>query len=239
MSDKFEAIIEALRKEANGNAFEKLFLEGDIAPYATTEDAERALCTMFASKTTKASEVDKLFQQSALYRPVLWKKYDYGKKLIRMVIAIALILYGLYMDSSMLTPMICLFIGCVMIANLNIGPRMLAKQVIKQMGNQFPHSHYVFNASEFKFHEEAEAVPYGKLIRLIEERQYFYLYVSEDSGYMVDKATITGSDVNGFKQFLTEKTGLKWERPASLLTFNLRSLLSKRKKKDTHPPTQK
>lgn len=86
MSDKFEAIIEALRKEANGNAFEKLFLEGDIAPYATTEDAERALCTMFASKTTKASEVDKLFQQSALYRPVLWKKDDYGKKLIQSVL---------------------------------------------------------------------------------------------------------------------------------------------------------
>lgn len=168
-----------------------------------------------------------------------YNTFHYGKKLIRMVIAIALILYGLYMDSSMLTPMICLFIGCVMIANLNIGPRMLAKQVIKQMGNQFPHSHYVFNASEFKFHEEAEAVPYGKLIRLIEERQYFYLYVSEDSGYMVDKATITGSDVNGFKQFLTEKTGLKWERPASLLTFNLRSLLSKRKRKDTPPSTLK
>ena len=40
-----------------------------------------------------------------------YNTFHYGKKLIRMVIAIALILYGLYMDSSMLTPMICLFIG--------------------------------------------------------------------------------------------------------------------------------
>lgn len=164
-----------------------------------------------------------------------YNTFQYGKKMIRFVIAIALILYGLYADPTMFTPMVALIIGCLMIANLNIGPRMLAKQLIKQMGGAFPHSRYVFNASEFRFHEEADPVPYRRLIRLIEERQYFYLYVSEDSGYMVDKATITGGDVQGFKQLLAEKTGLKWQRPNSLLTFNLRSLFPKWKKKDTNP----
>ena len=161
-----------------------------------------------------------------------YNTFQFGKKLVRYGIAIVLVLYGLYADTSMLTPMICLFIGCVMIANVNIGPRMLAKQIIKQMDGQFPHSRYAFNVSEFKFPEEAEAVPYHKLIRLVEERQYFYLYVSEDSGYMVDKSTVTGGDIQGFKQFLAEKTGLKWQRSNSLLTFNLRSLFSSEKKKN-------
>lgn len=86
MATKLDSVITALSNGANGNAFEKLFHEGDITSYASPEDAERALCTMLASKSNNANEIDILFQQSALYRPVLWKKDDYGKKLIQSVL---------------------------------------------------------------------------------------------------------------------------------------------------------
>ena len=79
----FDAIIESLRKGPNGNAFEKLFFDGDITSYPTPEDADRALCMMFASQATSEAHIDMLYQQSALYRPVFWKKDNYGIKLIQ------------------------------------------------------------------------------------------------------------------------------------------------------------
>lgn len=82
----FDAIIESLRKGPNGNAFEKLFFEGDITSYPTPEDADRALCMMFASQATSEAHIDTLYQQSALYRPVFWKKDNYGIKLIQSVL---------------------------------------------------------------------------------------------------------------------------------------------------------
>lgn len=86
MANNSETIIDSLRQGANGNNFEKLFFDGDFAAYATIQDAERALCTMFASKTSSAAQIDKLYQQSALYRPVHWKRDDYGEKLIQSVL---------------------------------------------------------------------------------------------------------------------------------------------------------
>lgn len=153
-----------------------------------------------------------------------YNTFQYGKKMIRFVIALVLIGYGLYGDKTLFMPMVCLFIGCVMVANLNQAPKSLAKALIRQMGGQFPESSYEFEKSAFRFHAEAEPVPYGKLIRLVEDRQYLYLYVSEDSGYMVDKASISGGTPAELKEFLSAGSGQKWTRPNSLLTFRLTSL---------------
>ena len=153
-----------------------------------------------------------------------YNTFQYGKKVIRFVIALILIGYGLYGDNTLFMPMVCLFIGCVMVANLNQAPKSLAKAVIRQMGGQFPESHYEFEKNAFRFHAEADPVPYQKLIRLVEDKQYLYLYVSEDSGYMVDKATISGGTLADLKEFLASGSGQKWTRPNSLLTFRLTSL---------------
>lgn len=164
-----------------------------------------------------------------------YNTFQYGRKLIRFVISLVLIAYGLYGDKTLFMPLVCLFVGCVMIANLNQAPKSLAKKVIAQMGGQFPQSAYRFESSSFSFHKETPAVPYSKLIRLIEDKQYFYLYVSEDSGYMVDRSTVSGDGAAGLKAFLAEKTGMKWFRPNSLLTFNLFSLFPKWKKRHKNP----
>ena len=60
------------------------------------------------------------------------------------------------------------------------------------MGGHFPKSDYCFYEKEFTFHDKEEPVPYKRLIRLIEDKQHLYLYVAEQSGYMVDKGTVTG-----------------------------------------------
>lgn len=150
--------------------------------------------------------------------------FQFHKKLIHAALAMGMILFGLYADSTMITPLIALFVGCVMLANLNAYPRMQAKQVLEMMGEEYPKSDYHFEADHFTFNEEAEAVAYSKLIRLVEDREYLYLYVSKQSAYMVDKKTISRGKDMELRDFLAIQTGLKWTRSANLLSFRIKDL---------------
>lgn len=154
--------------------------------------------------------------------------FQFGRKLLNTVIAFGLILFGLYADQSMFMPLIALFVGCILLANLNAVPRMRAREVLQQMGGKFPRSDYSFLEKGFKFYDKGELLPYSSLIRLVEDRQYLYLYVSEQSAYMVDKDTVTGGSVDDLKTFLKIETGLTWNRPASLLSFKLKDVFQKK-----------
>lgn len=164
--------------------------------------------------------------------------FQFHKKLIHMLIAFGLILFGLYADQSMFMPLIALFVGCVMLANINAYPKAQANEVLKMMGENYPQSDYHFDNDSFTFNKDAEPVPYSKIIRLVEDREYLYLYVSRQSAYMVDKKTISRGKDMDLKDFLAIETGLKWTRPASFLRFNLKDLFPKTKD-DYHGPRLK
>lgn len=173
----------------------------------------------------------KMKHSSDTIRRLIQTGYDtfqFKRKLINAVIAFGLILFGLYADQSMFMPWIALFAGCVMLANLNVIPKKQTREVLNQMGGKFPRSDYSFYEKEFKFYDKGDPISYKKLIRLIEDRQYMYLYVSEQSAYMVDKATVTGGDAEDLKTYLAIETGLKWSRPASLFSFKLADLFPKK-----------
>jgi hypothetical protein len=154
--------------------------------------------------------------------------FRFRRKLLNAAIALGLIFFGLYADPSMFMPMIALIAGCVMLANLNAVPRMQANEVLKQIGNKFPKSDYSFYEKEFKDHDKADPIPYTRLIRLIEDRQYLYLYVAEQSGYMVDKGTFSGGSVSDFKTYLEIETGMTFSRPASLFSFKITDILPRK-----------
>ena len=153
--------------------------------------------------------------------------FEFKSKLIRIVIALALIVYGLYANQSMYTPMICLILGCILIANVNLRPRVRANKIIEQIGGRFPRSSYSFTDTGFSDGGDGKELPYSQLIKLVEDRQYIYLYVSSQSAYMLEKASIKGGSVDEFKAYLSEKTKLKWTRPVSLLTFGIKDIISK------------
>lgn len=164
------------------------------------------------------------------------RTFQFGRRAAHMVIAILLMVYGLYADKRMLTPYLALMAGCVLLTGLNVGIRRKARQIIQQMGNNFPQSDYAFSKDAFTFYKGGTPIPYTQLCRLIEDPRYLYLYISTQSAYMVDKSTISGGSPEGLKDFLTKKTGLRWSRPNSLLTFSFRTLLRSRTPKKPREP---
>lgn len=89
MTDNIQDIIDKLSNGPNCSAFKKLYSERDTSAYASYEDAERALCTMLASKTDNAKLIDKMFRQSSLCCLAMWDRDDYGKNLIQQVLQAA------------------------------------------------------------------------------------------------------------------------------------------------------
>ena len=155
------------------------------------------------------------------------RTFQFGKRIAHSLIAILLIVYGIYGSKQMYTPYIALIIGCTMITGLNAGIKRQAKAVIRQMGNNFPKSDYTFNENGFSFYHKGEIIPYSKLCRLIEDKKYLYLYISTQSAYMVDKSTVSGGTYTALKDFISAKSGLVWSRPNSIFNFSFTGLTDK------------
>lgn len=171
----------------------------------------------------------KMVHNAATIRKLVQTQYDtfqFHKKLTHIGLAVGLILFGLYADQTMFMPLIALFVGCVMLANINAYPRAQANEVLKMMGSHFPQSDYHFCEKEFSFNKDADPIPYSSIIRLVADRNYLYLYVSKQSAYMVDKATISHGKNMTLEEYLAIETGLKWSRPSSLVSFRLKDLFA-------------
>lgn len=154
-----------------------------------------------------------------------YNTFQFGKKLIRLGLALVLIMIGLYLGGDNITPWICLFVGCVLITGLNTRPRSEGRKIFQQLNGKSLESQYSFFEDGFKFYDDGELIPYKKLIRLVEDKEYLYLYISQESAYMVDRSTVQPGDSNKLKDFLPGKTGMEWTKPFNLLTFRFRSIL--------------
>lgn len=156
--------------------------------------------------------------------------FQFGRKIAHIVLAMVLILIGLYVKGNYIMPLVCLLAGCMLITGLNVPYRVQAKKLCEQMGGHFPESAYTFDETGFRDGEKSSLTSYKQLIALVDDKAYLYLYISKFSAYMVDKSTVSGGDAEGLKQYLAKQTGLDWRRPNTLLNFRFRSLFEKLKK---------
>jgi len=67
-------------------------------------------------------------------------------------------------------------------------------------------------------------MPYGMIQRVIEDKEYYYLWLTRATSYMIDKSTVAPADQKAFKAFLEAQTGLLTEAPPTLLRFNMGAL---------------
>lgn len=82
-----EELLERARGAKNGAKFRALFDDGDVARYGGDDSAaDLALCKLLAFWVHgDAERIDRLFRQSALYRPK-WEREDYRERTIQKVI---------------------------------------------------------------------------------------------------------------------------------------------------------
>lgn len=156
--------------------------------------------------------------------------FCFGKKAVQILCGLILILIGLF-GQGVVSTVLALFAGCWLCMNTDVPAKMRAGKVIESMKGHFPFTQYDFDKKFFTLSagDSKERIPYSSLIRLVEDNRYLYLYISKLSAYMVDKSTAK-PDIDMLMHRVSDGSGLKWTRPASLFSFGLRTLLANRRR---------
>ena len=155
-----------------------------------------------------------------------YNSFQVRNKLVRVAFAFVMLVYGVVTaGKGLFTSYLCLILGSMILAGLNVRPKSNARKLIAQMNGTFPSSEYYFTDHGFRDSKDGKEIPYQKLIRLIDDKDFLYLYISKESAYMVDNRSVYGADgLKGLKTLIKEKTGLSWRKPSSFWTFNIYSL---------------
>ena len=152
-----------------------------------------------------------------------YSSFQWRKKLFRFIVGLMFIVSGLFLMGSQVFGIIMIAVGCFMITGQNVQPNQLARQALKEFDGRFPVVHYWFAPEGICFNEKGEnPSPYSGIIRLVEDKNYLYVYVSELSAHMIDASTIKGKDGrDGLKKYISEKCGLEWTVPLSGINVTL------------------
>lgn len=159
-----------------------------------------------------------------------YNTFSFGSKLLQLLCGLILIFIGLQ-GGTALTSVLCLFAGCWLCVNTDVRAKLRASRICESLHGQYPATQYTFKEKEFLLDSDTKnSLAYSRLIRLIEDNQYLYLYISKTSAYMIDKSTVR-PNVDVLKELLVRSTGLRWCRPTSLFNFSLRTLRAGKKKR--------
>ena len=124
-----------------------------------------------------------------------------------------------------------LFTGGLAFSGLNMPAQRNAEKLSSLADGNFPHTKYSFLEKEIRITsgESTTSLAYTQIYDLLEDNEYFFLFLNSSAGYMVPKTAVRPADPNGFSAFIENKVGLKPHRSTNLLALNIRARLKRRK----------
>jgi len=156
--------------------------------------------------------------------------FEFGRRVVLLLFSLGLIVYGAsrLLTGESIIAIILLFLGCILLTNIDHRAESIADEVIKAMNGSFPTLSYSFGEDSFTDGENRPAVPYSRIYRLISDDEYLYIFTGKATGYMFPAGSV--QDASGalaaeeLKSFLCEKSGLEWTRPLALMSFSLKDI---------------
>lgn len=124
-----------------------------------------------------------------------------------------------------------LFTAGLSFSSLKLPAQRNAEKMASLANGNFPHTKYTFREKEIQIisGEIATSLEYTKIYDLLEDNEYFFLFLNSSAGYMVPKKSIHPADLDNFASSLEKKVGLKRHRTTGLLTLNVRARLQRHK----------
>ena len=124
-----------------------------------------------------------------------------------------------------------LLMGGLAFSGLNMPAQRNAEKLISMADGNFPHTKYSFLEKEIKItsDESTISLEYTQIYDLLEDNNYFFLFLNSYAGYMIPKNSIHPANLEHFTSSLEERIGLKRHRVTGLLTLNVRARLQRQK----------
>lgn len=153
-------------------------------------------------------------------------------KLILFLLACIWLYFGMFSSTTTgFAKIICLMCGCFTAVSLDLPAKRNADKILECLGENTMETNYEFSQSGFTLdctgEENAESshIPYTSILRLVEDRTHFYLFISKFGAYMIDKATLY-PDADEFRDFMESVCGQKWTRASGLFGLSWKKLKS-------------
>lgn len=153
---------------------------------------------------------------------VQYYSYDQLRMYLRFIIGVVLAAVAILADIPMWLRGIMLLAGGWLVSSADFPAQIRADRALEARRGILPVMEYDFYEDRMSISGEGSMnVKYNKFEKLVEDSDYLYMFMSKSSVCMVDKQTLTGTDLASFKDFLANRTGIKWKYKKSLLAFNL------------------
>ena len=162
-----------------------------------------------------------------LYRTQYYA-YEKMRIFIRFLIGLAMIIAAVSVSMPVWGKCILLLIGAWIVVSPDFPAQVRSDKVIQIRKGNFPHIKYEFYDDKMKISDKkSENILYKDLTKLINDKKYFYLFITKNSVCMIDKETFFNQDTENFVKFIENKTGMKFHTQKSVFALNLQDLLNK------------
>ena len=149
---------------------------------------------------------------------------NFKNRMIMIVVGTLLAIVGLPVIGSWIG-LLMVMIGCFMITSVDMPARMQADEIKKALNGKYPRNSYEFYDGHFVIlAQNHDIVNYDRVIRLVEDEMYCYLWISRSASYMIEKYSL-GKELEDFKAFMEKHTGKEWEKPQKLMGVNLGTII--------------
>ena len=161
----------------------------------------------------------------------------------RSILSAALLLTGAYFFRHFWGLMMIAYGSYLMTSTYSASNHEVKKLTdrLKAAGEEFPSSRYQFGAKQIeityrpgkKDEEKNDPVSYDRIIKLGEDRNYYYLFPHSQGGYCIPKSAL-GEQEDAFLNFVETKTGIRFYRRRPSPLKRLRDWMKKRENEPEH-----
>ena len=167
------------------------------------------------------------------------RQYDFfqkKQKCLVVLLSFLLIVAGLLIGADAWQGALLLLAGCVAVTNLYAAPKHAANAVVKKFNGALPVIRYRFHADHVDISTSPVPVYYDALTLLAEDKNYLYLFLTPQTGYMIDKALVTGSGgYDGLAEMLEQASKTKIQHASGLNMNSLKAIMANIRKRRKNP----
>ncbi len=150
------------------------------------------------------------------------------RRVVWILIAIAMILYGVSVGIDSPLGMLFLFAGCILLPFSRKMTSYTGTRILRVMKGKQMRMSYRFAQdgiySRTAGSEETRTL-YSGIIRMISGDPYVYLFLNRNQALMIDIRTLTPKDRAAFDLFIKQQTGLEYTETLGLSSIRLSTLI--------------
>lgn len=141
-----------------------------------------------------------------------YRAFRPGLRLIWLLMGGGCVIFAAQHSDNVLLFCLLMLPGCWLLLNQNLPAAHRADKLVAAAGGTLPYTGYQFRPDDFRVNSggHKKTVAYKDLYALFEDRDYFYLFLNRQSGYMVERASL--ADPEAWKAQLQKQSGKRFRK---------------------------